>query len=386
MLESLGDRVRTWSSASQEASPWTPLAAVGVAVWAYPQAKEGMISRGYTAAEVEAMPVAKVVLLDSVLTYNEFRDEMFKWFAVPWPQAQAGLAAAGRHLRTAEHQGAIPLAVGFLPAIEPAYCAHVRHERTIAALRVVEAIRLYAASHGQPAAGQARRYHRGPHPAGPDHGKAVPLPADRSRRRPRRARIARRHAHGNALRNHLRPERRIAVIVALSRRAGCAGRRGSVLGTQYSVLHPLVGLRSACPTLLVLLAVAASQATAQDKFDPAARAKAVAPFIDDQTVAVLHIDLARMPIDAIFANVLKIVPDLMPAAAQKEIDLAVEHAKPLAGTEIYLIVSIADVGPMRSESNPLLALVSLKPGANEDAIAKVFDFPQGVKKRVGDFS
>jgi hypothetical protein len=106
-----------------------------------------MIGRGYTAPQVEAMPVAKVVLLDTLLTYNEFRDEMFKWFAIPWPQAQQRIADAERHLVRAEHKGAIPLAGLLLPAIGNAYRAQARHERSIAALRVIEAIRLYGASH-----------------------------------------------------------------------------------------------------------------------------------------------------------------------------------------------------------------------------------------------
>jgi hypothetical protein len=148
MYESLGDRARRWAYDSQKASPWTPLAAAGLAVGIYPQAKERMIAQGYTPAEVEAMPVPKVLLLDTVLVYNEFRDEMLKWSAVPWPEAQKGLAAADRHLKAVESQGAILLVRrDLLPAVEPAYRAQQRHERTIAALRVVEAIRLNGASH-----------------------------------------------------------------------------------------------------------------------------------------------------------------------------------------------------------------------------------------------
>jgi hypothetical protein len=148
MLEKLFNRFQAWSDGGLRAAPpLQPLVATGVALWAYPQAKQGMIARGYTAAQVEAMPAAKVVLLDTMLTYNEFRDEMFKWFAVPWPQAQKGLADAERRLHNAEHQGAIPVARALLPAIGNAYRAEARHERSIAALRVVEAIRLYGASH-----------------------------------------------------------------------------------------------------------------------------------------------------------------------------------------------------------------------------------------------
>jgi len=147
VLQKLTDRAASWDNGPRAAPRLQPLVTAGIAVWAYPRAKQGMIARGNTAAQVEAMPIAQVVLLDTMQTYNEFRDEMFKWFAVPYPQAQAGIAQAERHLQRAEHQGAIPIARILLPAIGNAYRAQAKHERSIAALRIVEAIRLYGAAH-----------------------------------------------------------------------------------------------------------------------------------------------------------------------------------------------------------------------------------------------
>src|SRR5262249_15776388 len=43
-------------------------------------------------------------------------------------------------------------------------------------------------------------------------------------------------------------------------------------------------------------------AAADRKFDPEARAKAVAPFLDDRAVLVAHIDLARIDADALIAR------------------------------------------------------------------------------------
>jgi hypothetical protein len=172
MLAKLVDRAAHWDSGPRVARPLQPLLMAGVAVWAYPRAKQGMIGRGYTAAQVEAMPVAQVVLLDTIQTYNEFRDEMFKWFAVPWPQAQQGLADADRRLRTAEHQGAIPLARILLPALGNAYRAQAKHERSIAALRVVEAIRLYGAAHDGRLPEKLNDITQVPIPLDPTTGKA----------------------------------------------------------------------------------------------------------------------------------------------------------------------------------------------------------------------
>ena len=64
------------------------------------------------------------------------------------------------------------------------------------------------------------------------------------------------------------------------------------------------------PLALALLAIAVPQAAAQDKFDPAARAKAVAPLVDESTVAVLHVDTSRVSVDAVFAGAFAILPGL----------------------------------------------------------------------------
>src|ERR1700730_3771459 len=48
---------------------------------------------------------------------------------------------------------------------------------------------------------------------------------------------------------------------------------------------------------IALAALISQQARADDKFDAAARAKAMAPWIDEQTFAVAHFDMRRMNID-----------------------------------------------------------------------------------------
>jgi len=141
------------------------------------------------------------------------------------------------------------------------------------------------------------------------------------------------------------------------------------------------------PTLLVLalLAIAIPPATAQEKFDPAARAKVVAPLIDEQTVAVLHVDLARMPVDALFAKALEILPELEPGLAEprREISRSLKELEPVAGKEFYIVLSLADVG-LSAPTVPLITM-PLKPDADEKAIAKVFEYPNVAKKRVGNF-
>jgi hypothetical protein len=119
-----------------------------VALTSYPEAKRALIAQGRPAAEVEAMPVLQVLMIDAVTHYRRLRDDIWKWGGVPWPQARAGLEKAERELIALPRKRASAgLLTPFLPAIARVYESSVRLERRIAALRTVEAIRLYAAAH-----------------------------------------------------------------------------------------------------------------------------------------------------------------------------------------------------------------------------------------------
>jgi hypothetical protein len=80
---------------------------------------------------------------------------MLKWQTFPYAEAIKGMEQAERRVREARAKvlspagdvPALPLATLFLPAIRRAWSAHARVDRRIAALRCVEAIRLYAAAH-----------------------------------------------------------------------------------------------------------------------------------------------------------------------------------------------------------------------------------------------
>ena len=97
------------------------------------------------------MPVPKVVLLYTLGHYEELRDEMFKWLSLPYAEARPGLEAADKRLKEAfaRQSEIIPLARILLPALQAVSNARVRHERTFALLRVLEALRLYGAAHNR---------------------------------------------------------------------------------------------------------------------------------------------------------------------------------------------------------------------------------------------
>ncbi len=184
------------------------------------------------------------------------------------------------------------------------------------------------------------------------------------------------------------------IVCCQDRRVGQAQRSPTVRTRQVVDGRWHVGKRQVVggrwhigPLLLALLAIAIPRAAAQEKFDPAARAKVVAPFVDDQTVAVLHVDTSRMPVDAVLAKAWEILPGLEHelGRARKDVNLWLKELAPIAGKELYVVVSTADVGGPWFWYAPRITLVSLKPGVDEKAIAKALDAPDVAKKRIGDF-
>jgi hypothetical protein len=118
----------------------------------YPRAKQYLVDHGQPAKEVKAMPVEQVVLLYSVKLYNERSDELFKWFFLPaweggsrWQQAEQLQSSAAN-----AEVGIFPAKFSYSfwqPAIGLAKEAEARMQWVVAALRIFEAMRLYAANH-----------------------------------------------------------------------------------------------------------------------------------------------------------------------------------------------------------------------------------------------
>lgn len=124
------------------------LAATALALRGYPTARDSLVRQGYASRQVEAMPVAQVVLVYSVRTYREFRDEIFKRFALPYPEARVGMERAEKQIDAeAVQQEIVPVAQLLLPALGSVNRAVGRSQRRIAVLRAIEALRMYAAGH-----------------------------------------------------------------------------------------------------------------------------------------------------------------------------------------------------------------------------------------------
>lgn len=111
----------------------------------YPAAKKSLVARGRKPADVEAMPVLQVVLLDAYEEVRRKNDAEVRWLALPYWQGIPMLA------KEAAARGASRDEEGLLDMFRAAYNRVVwsmaRFDRRIAALRLIEAIRLYAAGH-----------------------------------------------------------------------------------------------------------------------------------------------------------------------------------------------------------------------------------------------
>lgn len=151
----------------QNQNGWeSKLAATAVIMKRYPNAKKALVASGHSAQEVDAMPAAQVVILAGFEAFTRQRDDMFKWFTVPYHVARPHLLEVEKKLsRPQEDMEGYPFMV-LLPALNRAYYSTTRAERELAAMRCLEAIRWYAAANN------------GQLPASLSQITAVPLPID----------------------------------------------------------------------------------------------------------------------------------------------------------------------------------------------------------------
>jgi hypothetical protein len=131
------------------------LAATGLALRGYTQAKRDLIAAGYDAGRVERMPVGQVIAVDEAVLSRYVSDEMRKWAMVPYPEGWRRLKRSDARLVKEHYLGpalssreVIPINSLLLPATSAALDASIRLDISIAADRVIEAIRMQAAQNG----------------------------------------------------------------------------------------------------------------------------------------------------------------------------------------------------------------------------------------------
>ncbi len=138
----------------------------------YPEAKRYLLGQGRTQQEVQAMPVAQVVAIFTLEQYDYWRDELFKWFNLPYWEAREGMEkATGRFGKWASSEGRMNPAAFLLPSLGRAYFLQVQLDRLIAALQTIEAVRIYAANHDGKLPAALKDITEAPAPIDPVTGK-----------------------------------------------------------------------------------------------------------------------------------------------------------------------------------------------------------------------
>ena len=147
---------KMWESFSQGFGPqgveddvgWR-LALTASSIKIYPLAKNRLAKLGYTPEQIEKMPIAQVVAMQTLGRYLYWRDELNKWQALPYPQAAIGMAKTEKALGAATDKSVEegwPFTT-LLPSISRAGFVAARLDRQLGAMMAIEAVRLYAAAH-----------------------------------------------------------------------------------------------------------------------------------------------------------------------------------------------------------------------------------------------
>jgi hypothetical protein len=158
---------------------WQTLAQAAYIETAQKEARELLVQQGMKPDTVAAMPAFQAVSLYAWREYREAREEMLKWVLVPEGMDHpAAEQAAKRYGRAETRMDALffrglinGLSGGTAPAYGRVFNAANRVERRLVELRVVEALRMYAARHHA-------------WPAKLDDIKDVPVPVDPITRKP----------------------------------------------------------------------------------------------------------------------------------------------------------------------------------------------------------
>ncbi len=150
-MDRIGETCLRWMAQDARYKQKCRATIMALAALDYPSCKRALIAAGVSPEKVEAMPVAQVIATNMVAEYNQIRDDLFKWFALPYWQAEAGLDAVEKRLSDSRRQhgglSAMSFASILLPSLSASKAAEARAEQSIALVRTIEAIRLYAAAH-----------------------------------------------------------------------------------------------------------------------------------------------------------------------------------------------------------------------------------------------
>ncbi len=164
--DNLGLRVEFNSGEAQEVRMPSRVALLPLMLRAYPVCRRQLLESDVDRELIEAMDPMQVVMLRWVQVYRELLDEMVVWSRHRPLENRQALEEIDERFQNLAGRPEALLANLMLPAGNAASTAVLRLDQRIAMLRVVEAVRLYAAGH------------EGRLPATLDEIKEVPVPLD----------------------------------------------------------------------------------------------------------------------------------------------------------------------------------------------------------------
>ena len=128
------------------------LVATAVALAGYSHAKAALIADGLERDRVEQMAVGQVMAIYTGRIYQRYANDMERIWYVPFPVMRKYYNEVVERLRAASpfngnsDREVLPIVSLLLPAVQAARAAQFRLERDLAALQVIEALRIYAAA------------------------------------------------------------------------------------------------------------------------------------------------------------------------------------------------------------------------------------------------
>ena len=323
----VAELTKDWGAyVGQEMPDWQrKLAAAALVLKTYPDAKKYLKEQGRTDEQVDSMPAAQVVLLYFVEQYDEIKDDFLKWMNVPPWQARAGLMEAVKEVRALGPNGN--------PDHRPDDAGRGEGVRGPHSHRVHG--RLPALRRGDPP------LRRDPRRQGA--GEAGGRETAAARRPIHRRRLRQVLQGGQGRRGRVRDSAASAVHAAVD---GSALRAGPA---QVNYLFRRLVMMKYALAVLAASAVALPATAADRKLDAEACAKAVAPFLDDSTFAVLHVDLTAVDVNALVAKAAALARTGAgrTAPAQEKPPADVKALNGAGARDLYLVFSLADV-PERS--------------------------------------
>lgn len=131
--------------------------------------------------------------------------------------------------------------------------------------------------------------------------------------------------------------------------------------------------------LLSLLVAVTGVVKAESRFDPAALAKTVAPFIEPQTIAVVHFDLSRLAVEPTMVQMQQWFPQHKNEIAAIGAPIAKQcgAARRAGAKDLYFIYSMRDL-PIPGDA---LAVITLEPTADEKAVIAALASPKDKVER-----